>query len=144
MYQKELLIDNRKVNINLETEIGTGKPILDMAFLQAGFRQTILSDELSADLENLNPHKFGENPFGGNEHVVMTMMEQLKKVIENHIKHYKRMLQSDLGTYVTESIVILDAYYEQVLGESFEKKKKETFHMYFNFFYKQFPPEWNK
>ncbi|WP_340156446.1 hypothetical protein [uncultured Winogradskyella sp.] len=144
MYQKELLIDDRKVKINLETEIGTGKPILDMAFLQAGFRQTISSDELSTDLENLNPHKFGENPFGGNEHVIMTMMEQLKKVIENHIKHYKRMLQSDLGTYVTESIIILDAYYEQVLGESFENKKKETFQMYFNFFYKQFPPEWNK
>lgn len=144
MYQKELIIDNKKVNINLETELGTNKPYLDMSFLQPGLRQTILSQELSEDLDNLNPKKIGESVFGNDSHISMTMMEQLKKVIQNHINHYNRMLQSDLATYVTESIIILDSYYEQILGKSFQENKKETFHMYFNFFYKQFPPEWNQ
>jgi len=144
MFKKQLTVDNQELTIVLEVENLTGKPIIEMGYLGKGLRQTILSEELSTDFDNLVPNFIGKSAFDDDGHVIMTMMEQLKKVIESHIKHYKRILQADLGTYVAETIVFLDAYYEQILGKSFESEKKQTFNMYFNFYFKQLPPEWKQ
>ncbi|MBE7635128.1 hypothetical protein F7642_12425 [Tenacibaculum finnmarkense genomovar ulcerans] len=143
MYYKEFTIDGQKITINLETEIGTGKPILDMSYLQPGAQQTILSEELTNDFQKLIPESISSTEFKNNINVEMTMMQQLKKVIESHISEYNRMLQADLGTYITETIIIIEAYYNQVLNTNFDEKK-DIFHLYFNFYYNQFPPEWNE
>lgn len=143
MYQKELMINDKKVFIKLPTIVENNKSILDMSYLRTGLRITILKDELSDDLDYLNPEKIDK--YISNDQVLhLAFMKQLEKVIYNHIEQFTRLFQSDLATYVTESIVILDAYYDQILDRSFEQeKKKEIFHKYFNYFHEQITPEPN-
>lgn len=142
MFIKKFYIDNEQLVIKLELEHYTGKAIIDMSYLrEEGMRQTITTAELNEDLDLLIPDEVGEDFFGENP-ITPIMLTQLKKAIDVHIKKYGRLLQSDLGTYVAECIVIIDAYTNQILKTSFEAEKKETFQTLFNFYYNQLPEKW--
>ncbi len=141
MFIKNFYIDNQQLQIKLELDYN-GKAIIDMTYLrEEGFRQTITTKELDEDLDLLIPIEVGNNIFGENP-IIPIMLPQLKKAIDLHLTKFGRLLQSDLGTYVAECILIIDAYTNQILNESFESKKKETFQLLFSFYYQQLPEKW--
>ena len=142
MFRKEFYIDNQKLEIKLDLELNTGKAIINMFYLDDRLRQTITCDELNSDLDLLIPKEVGGNDIFGENPIVPLMLSQLKNVLDNHISKYGRLLKSDLGTYVAECILIIDAYMNQLVNKPFESEKKETFQTLYDFFYVQLPEKW--
>lgn len=140
MYKYSHQIDSQEFLISVEEHPIDKKPLIDMSYLRDGLIQTISDQELKEDFQNLVPANVGKAMFGESP-IEPKMLDQLKRVIELHIQKYNRILQSDLGTYVAESIIIIDAYYKQFLNKEFEDKKR-TFNTLFNFYYQQLPEKW--
>lgn len=140
MYKYYHTVDNKDFIISVEEHPYDKKPLINMNYLKDGLIQTISDQERREDFEILVPEEIGKSMFGESP-IEPIMMEQLKKVIEIHIQKYKRILQSDLGTYVAECIIIIETYYKQFLGREFDEKKK-TFNTLFGFYYQQLPDKW--
>lgn len=135
-------IDGCEIVIELDLDEDTGNAILKMDYIDEMYRQTISSSELREDLDLLVPNEVGEDPLFEENLLEAVMLEQLKKVIDKHIQKYGRLLKSDLATYVMEAIIVMEAYSNQVLKESFTTKKETTFQMLNNFYLKQLPDKW--
>ena len=141
-YINEFYIDNNRLEIILSIDEKTSKPIIEMDYLKDGLIQTIDSSELDEDLKILIPNNVGEDIFFDDNPIIPIMLKKIKIIIDIHISKHNRLLKNDLITYIAESLLIIEAYTNQILKKSFEKEKKETFDTFYNFYYNQLPEKW--
>lgn len=128
----KLFVDNENLTIQLNNDIQTNQPTLNMDYLGVKISQTIGIEELTIDLKNLTPKTFRDHYNYNDEYAFSVMYYKLEDIIELHIKKYNRLLQADLLTYVAESILIISEYQEQILKKPFNNEnKKSLFNQYY-------------
>ena len=96
--------------------------LIDLNYLMPNLSDVCLISEVVADLDILMPLSFIGDP-------ISILIQNLELRIKDHVKKFGRILQSDLGLYVAEAIIILEAYTNQIFHQSMAHEKKKIFHL---------------